>query len=233
MSGIGDTVLNGAAGLAAATGVGASIAVVLKAIQLLGGGGWITKHVFGEDGAETATKYLDVIQGALGGQQPTADNITTLPPDKRAEVMVQLEQIAAQREKQRDDAKAAAATQQLASMQAMLADIKDARSRDVALQAGGKRNWRADLMLLFTILGIIAIIALLSLGHVDGNTAVGGAILTVLGALVNCYKDGFSFEFGSTRGSENKTDILANSVPINMVNALTQGGASNTRPLAQ
>ena len=108
--------------------------------------------------------------------------------------------------------------QQLAFQQAMgaqsndlekayLADRASARSRDLGLAQAGRRNTRADVLAYAAIGGLISLIwALLVRQIPDGPTR--DILLILSGALVAIVKDVYGFEFGSSRGSEVKTEQL-------------------------
>ena len=117
---------------------------------------------------------------------------------------------------------------QFSNIQAQLADISNARARDVALQASGKGNIRADVMLIVVGVGLIACIIASAIPGVP-MVAIG-IISTVAGTLAGCIKDAFGFEFGSSRSSETKTGIIAdlaqNTVPVSTM-AATQASAKN------
>lgn len=89
-------------------------------------------------------------------------------------------------------------------------DRKDARGRDVEVRKlTGGRNRRADVMLVSAFLAVIAIAALLALGKVDGATAVGGFLMTIGGMFARNIGTAFDFEFGSSRSSRDKDELLA------------------------
>jgi hypothetical protein len=108
--------------------------------------------------------------------------------------------------------------QQLAFQQAMgaqsedlekayLADRASARNRDLGLAQAGRRNLRADILAYAAIGGLISLIwALLVRQIPDGPTR--DILLILSGALVAIVKDVYGFEFGSSRGSEEKTEQL-------------------------
>lgn len=93
--------------------------------------------------------------------------------------------------------------------QARLLDVQDARSRDVKIQQGGK-NTRADIMLALTYAGIVGLVGLMVLKDIDANTALGGAVLLLIGKLIGQWETGFQFEFGSTRMSKAKDATIEN-----------------------
>ena len=85
-------------------------------------------------------------------------------------------------------------------------DRKDARARDKAFIAAGKWNFRADLMVLGCVVALCFIV------NEIAGTAVKPEVLTIfnmaVGALLKMLGDAFAFEFGSSRGSKEKDDLL-------------------------
>lgn len=87
---------------------------------------------------------------------------------------------------------------------AYLADRQDARARDVAVHAMGRRNWRADIMLICATASLVYIIYAIngSIGKISGEVL---AIFNMaIGALLKMIGDAFAFEFGSSRSSKDK-----------------------------
>lgn len=93
--------------------------------------------------------------------------------------------------------------------QAYLADRRDARARDVALHQAGYQNRRADLMVLFDVIGLVACLVVLSLFRKDIPGEVVGLLSTIAGIFGLCLRDAHQFEFGSSRGSREKDNLLA------------------------
>lgn len=102
---------------------------------------------------------------------------------------------------------------------AYLADVGDARKRDIALHQAGFANKRADLMVLMDVVGLICgVVGMLVLGYVKAkhpeavSEGVFAALLTQLSTITSyfglCLRDAHQFEFGSSRGSRNK-DLMA------------------------
>lgn len=90
---------------------------------------------------------------------------------------------------------------------AYLADRQDARRRDVAFVQAGRRNGRAD------ILAILAVGALVfCVWMVAANPALPSgareAIMFVAGVFAAAVRDVYGFEFGSSRGSKEKDELL-------------------------
>ena len=93
--------------------------------------------------------------------------------------------------------------------QAYLADRRDARARDVALHQAGYQNRRADLMVMFDVIGLVACLVVLSLFRKDIPGEVVGLLSTIAGIFGLCLRDAHQFEFGSSRGSREKDGLLA------------------------
>lgn len=102
----------------------------------------------------------------------------------------------------------------LDEIKAVLGDIQSARQRDTAIRASGQLNIRADVMLTGTYISIIIIIALLSLTGIKDNLLVAGCLTTLVGTLVKYIGTAFDFEFGSSRGSVQKTADAAEAAKI-------------------
>lgn len=102
---------------------------------------------------------------------------------------------------------------------AYLADRADARARDVAYVAAGRTNKRANFMVAMDVVGLlVGLGGMLALGwlkakHPDAiSEGVFGALLAQLATITSffglCLRDAHQFEFGSSRGSADKTELL-------------------------
>lgn len=87
-------------------------------------------------------------------------------------------------------------------------DRASARQHDLAFLAAGKRNARADALIAIAVFGVIACVVTLVLGQVDGNTAVGGFVISVGTLLAGKVGTAFDFEFGSSAGSQAKDALV-------------------------
>ncbi len=92
---------------------------------------------------------------------------------------------------------------------AYLADRSDARKRDIEVRKVSGGNLRADLAVLAVVLGLIACLFVLVYFQGDIPGEVVGIISTIAGIFGACLKDYFSFEFGSSRGSKEKDELLS------------------------
>lgn len=91
---------------------------------------------------------------------------------------------------------------------AYLADRKDARDRDVKLHQAGYENKRADYMVLFDVIGLIACLVVLALFRKDIPGEVVSLLSTIASLFGLCLRDAHQFEFGSSRGSREKDMML-------------------------
>lgn len=89
-----------------------------------------------------------------------------------------------------------------------LEDRANARERDTALFSLGKRNVRADIMVLSALLGLLGCLVALTLFKLSLSGEVIGIISTIAGIFGSCLKDAYAFEFGSSRGSKEKETHL-------------------------
>jgi hypothetical protein len=98
---------------------------------------------------------------------------------------------------------------------AILADKANARNRDVSIRQTGKLNVRADVLLVAAFIAVIAIYAVCALfGESKIGQLVIGSMLTTAGLFVQKIGTAFDFEFGSSRGDLQKTELLAKAQPI-------------------
>lgn len=89
-----------------------------------------------------------------------------------------------------------------------LADRADARSRDVEIRKLTGDNKRADLMILLDVIGLITCLVVLIFFRKDLPGEVVGIISTVAGLFGACLRDAHQFEFGSSRSSQRKDDVI-------------------------
>ncbi|MEQ8394962.1 hypothetical protein [Thalassobaculum sp.] len=112
-----------------------------------------------------------------------------------------------------DPVKAAELRQRLAELEidlerAYLADRQDARRRDVAIVTAGRYNWRADIMLALAFTSFIAIVWMTWQARLDMPDMVFAFLNMAAGALLKMIGDAFQFEFGSSRGSKEKDQLI-------------------------
>ena len=91
---------------------------------------------------------------------------------------------------------------------AYLADRADARARDVALARAGQRNVRADVMIIGAVVGLLACLIVLVQFQDQVPGEVVGIVSTIAGLFGACLRDAFQYEFGSSRGSADKSALI-------------------------
>ena len=91
---------------------------------------------------------------------------------------------------------------------AYLVDRQSARDRDVALAQAGRYNWRADVLAVLAVGGLVVCMWFIAKDSSMPERAVN-AIMFVAGVLAAAVRDVYSFEFGSSRGSKEKDEIIA------------------------
>jgi hypothetical protein len=92
---------------------------------------------------------------------------------------------------------------------AVLRDKESARSRDIAIINSGRRNKRADIMVVAAACGLIICLAVIGLYQNSLPGEAVGIISTIAGIFGSCLKDAYNFEFGSSRGSKEKDQTVA------------------------
>lgn len=83
----------------------------------------------------------------------------------------------------------------------------DARDRDVKLASTGQRNYRADTMVALAVLVIVGLVYLIWRDP-DINEFMKGIVTLVLGRFLGYLDNIYSFEFGTTRGSQAKDSTI-------------------------
>jgi len=96
---------------------------------------------------------------------------------------------------------------ELATTEAYLEDRQNARGRDIEYIKAGKQNVRADVMVVAAFMAIVVIaVFLIMKDNID--TGVMAFLTTIGGMLMKNISTAFDFEFGSSRGSKNKTNEM-------------------------
>lgn len=92
---------------------------------------------------------------------------------------------------------------------AYLADVADARKRDVAFLAAGTRNYRSDLMFLLAVC-VILLLVFIIWRDPGINEYVKGIFTLVLGRFLGYLDNIYNFEYGSTRSNKTKDATIEN-----------------------
>ncbi len=151
----------------------------------------VIKWISGSDkAAEAAAKVVQIAEAVTGKQGPEALDALKADPA----LVLQFRQALIANETELD--------------KAYLADRQDARRRDVALAQAGRYNWRGDLLALLAVGGLVLCVWFVARDTEMPERAVN-AIMFVAGVLAAAVRDVYNFEFGSSRGSKSKDDVIA------------------------
>lgn len=153
----------------------------------------VIKWISGSDkAAEAAEKVVDIAEAVTGRKGGAAiDALSTDPA-----LVLQFRQSVMASEVELD--------------KAYLADRADARARDVAIIQAGGSNVRADVMVGGVLIGLIACLVTMSFFRASMPGEVAGIMGTLVGIFGKCLSDAFQYEFGSSRGSAEKSALMFN-----------------------
>lgn len=148
----------------------------------------------GEQSTAVAEKVIEIAKGVTG--EPTGEAaLAAIQAREALQVQWRMAVLAADTDLER----------------AYLDDRRDARARDVALAQAGVHNRRADWMVLFDVVGLIACLAVLALFRKEIPPEVVTLLSTIASLFGVCLRDAHQFEFGSSRGSREKDVLLGSS----------------------
>lgn len=162
---------------------------------VVGAGSEIIKMLAGEKAGEVAEKIVRGAEAVFGTADP-----------KQIELLIQ-------QDKSKADLALAQMNNDLEAYRIQVDDIKSARERDVEMRktTGGANN-RANVMLAGNFCCIIVIV----IGIIWFRASMPDGIAAILGGLIGnlatMMTQAFNFEFGSSRGSSEKTDQMASMI---------------------
>lgn len=173
-------------GILTATGVGAPLGAGMEAV------GTLLSHALGVENTP------DALHAALSTDPAAAEKALEVESNNK----VQLQQILT--------TQAVAAMQEETKQQgAVLTDKQSARARDEKIIDLGKTNVRADMMLVGAYLSIIVIVVVLVTGNIDAGSAIFALLLMLATKFAGNIGTAFDFEYGSSRGSVEKSVVMA------------------------
>ena len=154
----------------------------------------ITKWITGsDDAAAGAQKVVDIASQITGVANDPAKMLEAMAADKALQIQFQQRVMENETDLQK----------------AFLADVQDARKRDVELHKAGYGNTRADLMVALDVVGLIACLAVIAMFRDKLPGEVVGIVSTVAGIFGACLRDAHQFEFGSSRSNRDKDAVIA------------------------
>lgn len=149
---------------------------------------WLTGN---EKAADAAEAVVDIARSVTGARDPV-EALARIKSDAQIAMQYRMAIINAS----------------VALDRAYLADRDSARKRDIAIIRMGGTNLRANILLAFVAAGALVVIVVLAFSDIDASSALGGALLLALGKFLGNLETAFQFEFGSSRGSKEKDEIL-------------------------
>lgn len=144
----------------------------------------------------------------LGKTDATTDELTAAVQNATPEQLFAIKQLDMQWEKNRQDFLTAQGLQAIQSDTLDVDNTKDARARDIAIVQKSGENIRADLAVVFVCLGLIACLASMIFMRSQITGEVMGVVTAIASIFGLCLRDYFNFEFGSSRSSRNKDDVI-------------------------
>lgn len=149
---------------------------------------WITGSDKAADAAEKVVDIAKIVTGKDG-----AEAVDALAADPS--LVLQFRQAVMAQEVELD--------------KAYLADRADARARDIEFLKAGRHNVRADIMVGGVMLSLICCLLTMALFRNSMPGEVAGIMGTLVGIFGKCLSDAFQYEFGSSRGSAEKSALLS------------------------
>lgn len=147
----------------------------------------LIRHFKGNKAAEVAESVVSIAKDVLGPEKSDEELLEALHKDPQAALTYRL----------------AIINYTLSMTQAQLADVADARARDVEYVRAGVRNIRADVLAYSAILLFAAVVILLLLkGFPEGDSNTVAVML--IGTLTSIVMVVYGFDFGSSVGSKIK-----------------------------
>lgn len=182
--------------------IGIAIGVLGAVVTAMGGPsaiiGKLSGALFGDSGAAVAGKVVDQATKAFGTTDPEQIKLKIAQDRSRADVFI---------------AEVDADTK---AYQIEVEDRKDARARDMEIRriadergVAAGTNTRANIMLLMAFITLIFIIGMTILYRASIPDGILAILQGATGALLTMITLAFNFEFGSSRGSSEKSNQIA------------------------
>lgn len=153
--------------------------------------------LFNKDAGKVATEVSDIAKQVFGTDDPSkVEAAIAQNPELALRWKLSLAEYE-DKEKQR----------QHDEVMKRIEDVGSARQRDAGITAAGKHNWRADVLAFLACAGLIVCVWLVA-DNVNLPERAVNAIMFVAGVFASAVRDVFTFEFGSSRGSQQKDEII-------------------------
>lgn len=190
------------------TGIGAALGGLASlAVQLFPG---LEAHLGGTQAAVVTAALAPAFEAVLGTSDPIAAAAALVAdPNLGTQLRVQLAQLAA-------DSAEAADKARIAVMASALADTQDARATMVKLASTGSHMaWGAPVVSIVVLVTFGVVVSLaISRAMPPGSEPILNMMLGTLGAMATTV---VGYWMGSSNGSTDKSNLLANSVPADLL----------------
>lgn len=160
-----------------------------------------------------AENGLDMLVGAITskGKEVVEEKLGVKIPEDPAkltpELLAQLQIRSMEHEEFLVDASIRRRDQEIKEYGIQVEDTQDARARDIAMMQAGYRNTRANAMLLGAAVSIFCVMVLVVFWK-ELDDFQKATLSLILGRALGYIDQGFNFEFGTTRSSAKKDDII-------------------------
>lgn len=179
----------------------------------------LATKIAGKNAGNVAKQVVDAAlsTASMGPNASVAEVIDKLRSDKQAQQELQIQ----------------LATLDAEEHERVLLDRQGARDYQLAAGVDGRK--RANWMLGGVTLGLVVCIYLVAKPEGTVGPAALGLITTIAGALLKMFSDAFAFEFGSSRGSKDKSEEInkitddMKKVGLEQTKALSDAAAANKR----
>ncbi|QOR55713.1 MAG: hypothetical protein YHS30scaffold667_9 [Phage 65_10] len=153
----------------------------------------LVKWITGSDNAAAGAQKVVDIAGAVTGKGDPTEALAAIRADSALQIQFQQAVMANEND----------------LTKAFLADVRDARNRDVELAKAGHHNYRASMLVAMAV-SLVLLCMVIMVWHADTNDFVKATITLILGRALGWVEQVFSFEFGTTRSSATKDATINN-----------------------
>jgi len=209
-------------------GKGAAAGLALGPIGAIAGGligaiapeilGTLAPNLLGSNGEAVAKTVVAAVAAATGVEQPTQADVNALSPAQQAILQAQLAQIAVQAEGQRLAAQKVQLDDALAQFETQAADAANARG--TMIQARGANANGALIISSLIIAALSGLVLYLLFGPDELAPAKMTFAMMIVTALITGFSRVESFWLGSSVGSRDQVQALADSVPQGVARTL-------------
>ena len=154
-------------------------------------------------------RIINLVKGATGIPDDDPEAIEKQLTD-HPELLVKLKELEATNKVQLQELLLQSARIELEETQSYLGDVQDARRREVqVINATGRRDWLFLALAIIVVVGFFTLVIMAVIGSFNGKTfSSNGALNQLFGALVAGFTMVLSYFFGSSKGSDDKTNLM-------------------------